>query len=415
MQATILTVGDEILIGQVTDTNATYMAAALSEEGITVVEHLSVADSRIGIMSGLDRALQQSDIVLMTGGLGPTKDDITKRVLADYFARELRFHRATFQRLTKLYQRYGRETNKSHREQCRLPTGAKVLVNERGTAPGLWLEKDDRILISMPGVPYEMRYLMDEEVMPALRKLPKKAEGDELLRSVTLLTAGEGESTIAELLHDIEEDLPEDMSLAYLPNLGTVRLRLSVRGSSESACSAWLDEYREQIERTLGQLIYGYGKDDLASVVGRRLQERGQTLATAESCTGGTIGRMITAHAGSSQHYVGGVIAYSNALKQSLLGVPAPTLLDHGAVSEQTVMAMAEGARERLGADYAIATSGIAGPDGGTPEKPVGTIWIAVATPEGTVTKLLRSGKDRQRNITYTSFQALNLLRLGLQ
>lgn len=411
MQATILTVGDEILIGQVTDTNATYMAAALSEEGITVVEHLSVADSRQGIMRGLDRALEQSELVLMSGGLGPTKDDITKRVLADYFGRELRFHNPTWKRLEKLYRRFGREPNDSHRQQCRLPTGAKILINERGTAPGLWLEKDDRVVVSMPGVPYEMKYLMENEVM---RRLKKNNLDADLLRSVTILTAGEGESTIAEKLAKVEDNLPENMSLAYLPNLGTVRLRLSARGNEEVALQGQLDEYRQHVEKALGDLVYGYGKDDLASVIARMLQERGKTLATAESCTGGTIGRMITAHPGSSAHYIGGVVAYSYELKQSLLGVPAPILLDHGAVSEPTIIAMAEGARERLGADYAIATSGIAGPGGGTPEKPVGTTWIAVATPEKTVTKLLRSGKDRQRNILYSSLQALNLLRLSL-
>ena len=411
MQATILTIGDEILIGQVTDTNATYMAATLHEEGITVVEHLSVADSRMGIMGGLDRALQQSDIVLMTGGLGPTKDDITKQVLADYFGAELRFHNPTWKRLVKLYQRYGREPNDTHRQQCRLPTGAKILVNERGTAPGLWMEKDDQVVVSMPGVPYEMAYLMDHEVM---RRLKRKNLDADLLRSVTILTAGEGESTIAERLAKLEDSLPETMSLAYLPNLGTVRLRLSARGNEEQALQDQLKQYRAQIEEALGELVYGYGKDDLASVVGRVLQQRKRTLATAESCTGGTVAEMITAHPGSSKHFVGGVVAYSNELKQSLLGVPAPVLLDHGAVSQETVAAMAEGARTRLGADYGIATSGIAGPDGGTPEKPVGTIWIAIATPDKTVTKLLRSGKDRQRNITYTSLQALNLLRLQL-
>lgn len=411
MTASILTVGDEILIGQVTDTNATYMAAALSEEGITVVEHLSVADSRPGIMGGLERATEQSDIVLMTGGLGPTKDDITKVVLADFFGRELRFHNPTWKRLTKLYQRYGREPNETHRQQCKLPTGAKVMINERGTAPGLWFEKEDKVVVSMPGVPYEMRYLMDNEVM---RRIKRRNLDADLLRSVTILTAGEGESTIAEKLDRFEAKLPENMSLAYLPNLGTVRLRLSARGDSEAILREQLEAFGGQIEQTLGDLVFGYGKDDLASVVGRILQDRGQTLVTAESCTGGNLGRMITTHPGSSAHYRGGVVAYSNDLKQSLLGVPAPVLIDHGAVSEETVMAMAEGAARRMGADYAIATSGIAGPGGGTPEKPVGTIWIAVATPERIVTKLLRSGKDRQRNISYTSLQALNLLRLCL-
>ncbi|NJB86814.1 nicotinamide-nucleotide amidase [Lewinella marina] len=411
MQATILTVGDEILIGQVIDTNATFMAAALSAEGITVVEHLSVGDNRMAIMGGLERALQQSDLVLMTGGLGPTKDDITKQVLADYFGAELRLHNPTWKRLQKIYARLGRECTEHHRQQCRLPTGAKVLPNEHGTAPGLWLEKEDQIVVSMPGVPHEMVYLMEHEV---IRRIQKRNLDAELLRSVTLLTAGAGESTIAERLERIEDNLPENMSLAYLPDTGTVRLRLSARGQVEALLQAQLDEYRNHIEGALGNLVYGYGNDNLASMVGRRLEEREQTVATAESCTGGALGHMITIHPGSSKHFLGGIIAYSNDVKMGALGVPEETLDKYGAVSEETVTAMAEGARERLGATYALATSGIAGPGGGTQEKPVGTIWIALATPNGTRTKLLRNGKDRARNITYTCHHALNLLRLEL-
>ncbi|WP_116127670.1 competence/damage-inducible protein A [Lewinella sp. IMCC34183] len=411
MRATILTIGDEILIGQITDTNATYMAAALSEEGIEVVEHLSVSDSRIGIMGGLDRALQQSDIVLMSGGLGPTRDDITKQVLADYFGAELRLHNPTWKRLQQIYARHGRQATEAHRQQCRLPTGAKVMTNEHGTAPGLWMEKEDQVVVSMPGVPHEMMYLMDKEVIRRIRNQHYDAD---LLRSVTLLTAGAGESTIAEALEKVEDALPENMSLAYLPNLGTVRLRLSARGQDEALLQSQLDEYRTHIEGALGDLVYGYGTDDLALVVAQHLRDRGQTLVTAESCTGGMLGEMITSHSGASAHYLGGVVAYSNALKVSLLGVPTETIEAHGAVSEETVTAMAEGARERLGADYALATSGVAGPTGGTPDKPVGTVWIALATPTGTRTKLLRSGKDRSRNITYSSLQALNLLRLEL-
>ncbi|MGB3801712.1 MAG: competence/damage-inducible protein A [Lewinella sp.] len=411
MRATILTIGDEILIGQVTDTNATYMAAALSEEGITVVEHMSVADSRMGIMGGLDRALEQSDLVLMTGGLGPTKDDITKLVLADYFGAELRLHNPTWKRLQKVFSRYGRKATDAHKQQCRLPTGAKILINERGTAPGLWLEKDDQIVVSMPGVPYEMQYLMDNEVM---RRLKRRQFDAEILRSITILTAGEGESTIAERLETLEDNLPEHMGLAYLPSLGTVRLRISARGDDETSLRNDLEAYRKEFEQVLGSLIYGYGKDDLASLAARTLQERNHTLATAESCTGGYLGSLITAQPGSSAHYVGGVVAYSNALKISLLGVPEETINEFGAVSQETVTAMAEGARVRLQADYALATSGIAGPTGGTAQKPVGTIWMALATPDGTVTKLLRSGKDRLRNIEYTALHALNLLRLEI-
>lgn len=411
MKAAILTVGDEILIGQVTDTNATYMAAALNEEGIEIVEHLSVADSRDGIKDGLDRALAHADLVLMTGGLGPTKDDITKQVLAEYFETELVFHQESWERLTRLYQRFGREPGPSHRLQCELPEDATILTNRRGTAPGMWLEQEGKVVVSMPGIPYEMQYLVDHEVVPRIREQRLDAER---LRSVTILTAGEGESTIAERIASIEDNLPPHMSLAYLPNLGTVRLRLSARGADESTLQADLDEYRGRVEAVIGDLVYGYGREDLALAVARRLQERGQTLVVAESCSGGSIASMIVGHPGSSQHFLGGVVAYANELKTALLGVPADTIAAHGAVSQATVSAMAEGARQRFEADYAIATSGIAGPDGGTEEKPVGTIWVAVAGPQGTTTKLLRAGKDRRRNITFTVLQALNLLRLEL-
>lgn len=345
MKAAILTVGDEILIGQVTDTNATYMAAALNEEGIEIVEHLSVADSRDGIKDGLDRALAHADLVLMTGGLGPTKDDITKQVLAEYFETELVFHQESWERLTRLYQRFGREPGPSHRLQCELPEDATILTNRRGTAPGMWLEQEGKVVVSMPGIPYEMQYLVDHEVVPRIREQRLDAER---LRSVTILTAGEGESTIAERIASIEDNLPPHMSLAYLPNLGTVRLRLSARGADESTLQADLDEYRGRVEAVIGDLVYGYGREDLALAVARRLQERGQTLVVAESCSGGSIASMIVGHPGSSQHFLGGVVAYANELKTDLLGVPADTIAAHGAVSQATVSAMAEGARSDL-------------------------------------------------------------------
>lgn len=409
MKAYILTIGDEILIGQVTDTNATFMATALNEEGYEVVEHLSVADTHDGIMQGLDRALATADVVLMTGGLGPTKDDITKKVLADYFGTELVFHQESWERLSKIYRSFGKETGPHHREQCELPATATVLTNERGTAPGMWLVRDDgKIVVSMPGVPYEMRYLVRNEVIP---RLVAQNEGGARQRSLTILTAGEGESTIAERIAAVEDSLPEHMSLAYLPNLGTVRLRLTARGTDEEAIQADLAHYQQQIEAIIGDLVYGYGAEDLPLAVQQRMQERKLSLATAESCTGGTIAGMITSRPGSSGHYRGSIIAYDNAVKHKSLGVAPGMIHKYGAVSKQVVRAMAEGARERLNSDYAIATSGVAGPGGGTKKKPVGTIWIAVAGPEGTKTKLLKAGKDRKRNITYTTHQALDFLR----
>ena len=408
MKAYILTIGDEILIGQVTDTNATYMAAALAEEGYQIVEHLSVADSRAAILTGLERATAAADLVLITGGLGPTKDDITKKVLADHFGTKLEFHQETWERLTRLYQRFGREPSHSHRVQCELPVDATILTNKRGTAPGMWFEDGGKIVVSMPGVPYEMRYLMQHEVLPRLRD---QYDTSDKTRSLTILTAGAGESTIAELIEAIEDSLPEHLSLAYLPNLGTVRLRLTTRGNDEEAMQAELEDYHQQIKAIIGDLIYGYGKEDLAAAVGRRLQVRGQTVVTAESCTGGAMAAAFTGNAGSSAYFLGGAVTYSNELKQNLLGVQARTLVQYGAVSEPTVREMAEGARERLGADYAIAASGIAGPGGGSEEKPVGTIWVAVAGPNGTQVRLLKAGKDRKRNITFTALQGLNTLR----
>lgn len=411
MKAYILTIGDEILIGQVTDTNATYMAAALSGEGYEIIEHLSVADTRAGIMYGVDRAMQSADLILITGGLGPTKDDITKKVLADYCETDLVFHQETYDRLTGLYRRFGREPGPSHRSQCELPENAEILTNKRGTAPGMWLEVDDQVIVSMPGVPYEMRYLMQNEVMPRVRE---RFGSGEKTRSLTLLTAGAGESTISELIEPVEESLPDHITLAYLPNLGTVRLRITTRGNDEDRMMAELQDNKEQIEEIIGDLVFGYGTENLSEAVGRRLVAKGMTLSTAESCTGGTISSLITANPGSSAYFLGGAVTYSNALKQSMLGVKAATLKKYGAVSEQTVREMAQGARKNLKSDYAIAASGIAGPEGGTKDKPVGTIWIGVAGPNGTETKLLRSGKDRKRNITFTSLQALNMLRRTL-
>lgn len=411
MDATLLTVGDEILIGQVTDTNATFMAATLHEEGYGINEHLSVADTAAGIRAGLDRALATSDVVLMTGGLGPTKDDITKKVLADYVGTELVFHEETWQRLTAIYARFGKQTTAQHRVQCDLPASATVLTNERGTAPGMWLEHRGKIIVSMPGVPYEMRWLMRHHVVPRLATANRDLTRQ---RSLTILTAGAGESTIAERIVAVEDSLPDHMGLAYLPNLGTVRLRLTVRGTDEETMQRELATQRDRIEAIVGDLVYGYGTENLGQAVGRRLIAAGRTVVTAESCTGGAVAALLTSNAGSSAYFLGSVVAYANALKASQLGVRAATLAEHGAVSRPTVVEMAEGARHRLGADYAIATSGVAGPGGGTPEKPVGTIWIALAGPDGTKARLLSAGKDRRRNVTYTVHQALDFLRREL-
>lgn len=411
MKAYILTIGDEILIGQVTDTNATYMAAALTAEGVNVVEHLSVSDTRAGILSGLDRALAAADLVLITGGLGPTKDDITKVVLAEYFSTTLEFHPESWDRLVSIYARFGREATASHRQQCFLPATAEVLTNKLGTAPGMLLTRAGKTVVSMPGVPYEMRYLVEHEVLPRVRDLGNREVGREILRSITILTAGAGESTLAELIEEIEDNLPTHVTIAYLPNLGTVRLRISARGVNEENLQADLEKYLAKIEAVIGRFIYGHGNKTLGQAIGELINEEGLTIGTAESCTGGRIAQMITVVPGASAYFHGSVVAYDNRIKREVLRVSKKALKKHGAVSEEVVREMVQGGLKVLGTDLVVASTGIAGPGGGTEEKPVGTIWIAVGNKDRILTKLLKAGKDRERNITYTAFQALDLVR----
>ncbi|MEM7573169.1 MAG: competence/damage-inducible protein A [Bacteroidota bacterium] len=412
MKVYLITIGDEILIGQVTDTNAAFMAQQLSEQGHEIVEKMSVPDSFPGILGGIERAMELADVVLLTGGLGPTKDDITKQVLAQYFESEMVFHEPTWEAIQAIFRRFGREPKDSHRHQCFLPAKAVVLPNERGTAPGMLLEKAGKILISMPGVPYEMRALVRNAVIP---ELERREDRSEVVVYRTLLTAGEGESWIAARLEKFENGLPGHVKLAYLPHLGTVRLRLTAKGSDAENLNRELDELQAQAESLLGDLVYDYGDISLAESVGNSLKEKGWQLATAESCTGGQIAGKITANAGSSAYFRGSVVAYDNAVKTDLLGV-APAIINRdGAVSEACVRAMAEGVLRTTGAQVSIATSGIAGPGGGTEKKPVGTIWMAVSNGEQTEVQLLKTGKDRRRNIEYTSLRALNMLRLFIR
>ncbi len=408
MKAYLLTVGDEILVGQITDTNSVYMARQLNAFGIDVVEKISVGDTVEGIRAALDRALGVAELVLMTGGLGPTKDDITKKVLADYFGTELKFHEESWERLQRVFERFGRPTTEAHRQQCLLPAAARVLTNKMGTAPGIWLERGGRIVVAMPGVPYEMQYLVDNEVLP---RVAERLSGPTILHR-TLLTAGAGETDIADRIADLEDALPQYVRLAYLPNLGTVRLRLTGRHEDAAALARELDAWRERLRERLQDLIYGEEEDSLPAAVGRLLRERGLRCATVESCTGGYLAHLITSIPGSSDYFEGALVTYSNGWKENLVGVQAATLEAHGAVSEATVREMVQGAVERLGIDVAVATSGIAGPGGGTPDKPVGTVWLAVGNRDFVETRLIRAGKDRLKNIEYGANQALNLLRL---
>lgn len=406
MNVHIITIGDEILIGQIVDTNSAWMAQQLNLIGADVQEISSVNDTESGILKGLESA-KPADVVLITGGLGPTKDDITKKVLANYFGSELVFHQPTWNRIEKMFQKWGRDTTPAHRQQCFMPETAKILFNKMGSAPGMWFESEGRVYVSMPGVPYEMKYLMEFEVLPKLKaKFPGKP-----IAHRTILTVGEGESRIARRIEKIEENLPEHIKLAFLPSLGSVRLRLSGIGEDETLLNSELDAKVEEVQNAIPELIYGFGNDNLETALGRMLVEKKLTLATAESCTGGFLAHKITSISGSSAYFQGSVIAYANAVKMNQLKVSKATLKQHGAVSKETVTEMVKGAINLLGTDIAIATSGIAGPGGGSPEKPVGTIWIAVGNKDKIKTKLLSTGKNRLKNIEYTSVYALSLLR----
>lgn len=407
MHTHIITIGDEILIGQVVDTNSAWMGKQLNAVGIEVSEISSLSDTRNAIYKGFQHAAENADIILITGGLGPTKDDITKKVLAEYFGVDLVFNEEMWARLQGFFKQLGRETNEAHREQCYLPANCKMLTNKMGTAPGMWFEKNGKVFVSMPGVPYEMKYLMEYEVIP---KLITQFRTQPIVHR-TILTSGKGESEIAALVADIEDGLPNFVKLAYLPSLSEVRLRLTARGEDEDFLNDFLNKKVIEIENLLGDLIFGYETDTLETVLGELCKEKNVTIGTLESCTGGLVAHRITSVAGASAYFKGSVIAYSNELKMNLLGVQETTLAEHGAVSEATVIEMVKGGLKALNTDYAVAVSGIAGPTGGTPDKPVGTIWVAVGNHEKVEAVLIKGTKNRMKNIERTTGIALNILR----
>lgn len=407
MTVHIITIGDEILIGQIVDTNSAWMGQQLNLIGAAVTGITTVGDGAEEIRGALDRATRLADVVLITGGLGPTKDDITKKVIAEFFETELVFHEPTYERLERFFKKLGREPTAAHRLQCLLPANAEVLVNKMGTAPGMWFEYNGSVIVSMPGVPYEMQYLMTNEVMPRLQeKFPVQA-----IFHHTWMTAGEGESRIAERLEAIEDNLPAHIKLAYLPNLGYVRVRLSGTAMDADALQVEVMVQAGRIREALGELIYGANDESLEENLGNLLRKKGLSLSTAESCTGGYVAHLVTSVPGSSDYFKGSVVAYANDVKQALLGVQADTLKQYGAVSEQTVREMVSGTIHLLKTDLAVSISGIAGPGGGSPEKPVGTIWMAVGNSEIIEVFKLQAGKDRSKNIQYAGNIALNLVR----
>jgi nicotinamide-nucleotide amidase len=407
MKAEIITIGDEILIGQIVDTNSAWMGQQLNLHGIEVYQVTSVHDDHNHILKAFSNAERNADLVLITGGLGPTKDDITKKCLCEYFATELVFYPEVLEHVKTLLSSRNVEINQLNRDQALLPASCTVLHNPVGTAAGMWFEKNGTIFISMPGVPFEMEAIMIGEVFPRLIKLG-------IMQSIvhkTILTLGLPESMLAEKIEQWENALPSFIKLAYLPSPMMVRLRLSAYGTNQAELEAETEKQVKSLLAIIPDYIFGFDDENLAMVIGRMLVESSQTMAVAESCTGGNIAHSITSNPGSSAYFKGGVVAYSNEIKNGLLGVSAEILEQFGAVSKPVAEAMAVGAQKKLNADYALATTGIAGPDGGTAEKPVGTVWIAVAGPSGVTSEKYIFKHNRERNIIRSTQTALNLLR----
>jgi nicotinamide-nucleotide amidase len=410
MKAEIISIGDELLIGQVVNSNASFIASQLHAEGIDTTRITVVPDSSEDIKRALATALERSEVVIMTGGLGPTKDDITKKSIAEFFHAELIPHKPTLEHIKKLFHHRSRPLKQVHTDQALVPEGATVLPNPFGTAPGIWMEKDGKVAISLPGVPYEMEAITTGSLIPRLLQMNDTS----YTYHQTVLTTGAGESYIAELIEDWESQLPPHFKLAYLPQPGIVRLRISAFGNDKKELHDEVEEQIKKLEKVIPRLIFGRGVTTLEAETGKILRAKNLTLATAESCTGGYIAHLITSIAGSSDYFKGSVVAYDNDVKEQQLGVSHQTLLKYGAVSEEVVKEMAEGVKNLLGTDYALSTSGIAGPGGGTPEKPVGTVWIGLAGPDGTTARKVTFGDHRIRNIRRSALMALNLLRLQI-
>lgn len=407
MKAEIITIGDEILIGQVVDTNSAWIGEQLNRYGIEVFQITSVHDDARQIKEAISQAAQHVDLVLITGGLGPTKDDITKKVLCDYFDCKLVLNEQVLEHVTTMLSRRNVDINQLNKDQALVPEKCGVLHNPNGTAPGMWFEQNDTIYISMPGVPFEMMGLMEQAILPRLQKNGKVKS----IYHQTVLVYGVPESMLAEKIEPWENALPDFIKLAYLPNQLMIRLRLSAYGTNKKVLETEVSRQIELLKSYLPEQIFGYNKDSLAGVTGQLLAKGKLTLGIAESCTGGNIAHMFTENPGSSVYLKGGIVAYSNEVKEALLHVQATTLEAHGAVSREVALEMAQGALDALQTDYAIATTGIAGPDGGSEEKPVGTVWIAVVSKKNQTVHCYNFAHNRERNILRSSQAAINLLR----
>jgi nicotinamide-nucleotide amidase len=408
--AELLTIGDEILYGQIVDTNSQWMSVELDKVGIKVIRKTTVGDVESEILTAFAEAEKRADIILITGGLGPTSDDLTKPLLAKYFNCELVINEEALREVSEFFKSRGRELTEINRQQAALPTACEKITNPNGTAPGMWFNKNGKIFMSMPGVPHEMKKMMTDSVIPKL----KETFNTPVIHHKVIRTIGLGESYLAEKISDWEKALPDHIKLAYLPSLGEVKLRLTSFGNSSAQMESEVSELIDKLKLLIGQFIFGYGDDPIEVVIGKTLREKKLTLSVAESCTGGYLSHLITSVPGSSDYFLGSMIPYAYEIKMRQLGVKPETLEKYGAVSEPTISEMASVVRARFNTDIGVATSGIAGPGGATPDKPVGTVWIAYSDKHQTVTKKLQLSKDRSINIRMASVAVLNLIRLSL-
>jgi len=408
--ATIITIGDELLIGQVIDTNSAFLAQELNKIGIAVIKRLAVGDDFNSIWQALDDAQKNSKVVIITGGLGPTADDITKPLLCQYFGGEMVLDMPTLKNVEYLFEYVFKKKGSlldRNKKQAEVPNVCTVLKNEVGTAPGMLFKKNETLFFALPGVPHEMKWLAKNHVIPMLCE---QFVGTTIIHK-TLLTLGLGESAIAEILIDYEKQLPSNIKLAYLPNYGMVRLRLTATGNDKLKVETEIEQQFNQLQSLVKHIMITNKDETLEEIVGNLLIEKNKTVATAESCTGGYIAHLLTKKSGASNYYEGSIVSYSYGVKENVLNVSNEILNQKGAVSEETVLQMANHARKILNTDYAIAVSGIMGPNGGTQDKPVGTAWLAVSSIEQTKTKKIQVRFDREKNIQLTAIAALNMLR----
>jgi nicotinamide-nucleotide amidase len=409
MQADIITIGDELLIGQTVNTNTAWIGQQLSLMGMPIGRTVTISDDREEILAAVEESLNRSNLVIVTGGLGPTKDDITKETLCEYFNTELVLYPDVLERITRYFEARGRSMLESNVQQAYLPKDCVVLDNHLGTASGMWFERGGRVVVSIPGVPYEMKALMENEILPRVKSVFSVSG----MYHQTVMTQGIGESFLAELIKDWENRIYADgMGLAYLPSPGVVKLRITSKLGVQD--SVRIEQYMSEIEKRLPKHVYGRNGESIVEVVAKLLRQSGKSFGTVESCTGGAIASAFVEVPNTSDFFNGSLITYSNEMKTQLCGVDKELLIKYGAVSEEVVKQMATGGAEHLGLDYCIAVSGIAGPDGGTDEKPVGMVWCAIKTPEKVVTRKFQFGTDRGRNIEMTVLSSVNLLRRAM-